>query len=105
MAALSDRSGKAIKLRASRLKLNRKTGPNRWQPWTYEDDERLKTLCQQGIQYADIAGELGRSAASITQRLREKGWNRLNMGVKRKTRARWEVSDLLSSHELSSRGG
>jgi signal recognition particle subunit SEC65 len=53
----------------------------------------------------EIAGKLGRSAASITKRLRDLGLNQLNTHEKRKPRVSWEISDLVPSHEASSGGG
>jgi hypothetical protein len=104
-AALADKSWKAIRVRASRLKLKRTRGPNRWRKWTSEDDERLKLFYRQGMDDIDIAGKLGRSAVSITKRVRDLGLNQPNPNEKRETRVSWEISDLIPSHELSSRGG
>jgi hypothetical protein len=103
-AALHTKSWRAIQVRASRLKLNRNRGSNRWRRWSPEDDERLKLLYWQGMDDMNIAYELGRSAASITKRLRDLGLLQSDHKEKRKTHVSWEISNLIPSHESCSRG-
>ena len=103
MAGLPGRSWRAITLRAHRLKLRRNKGANKWRPWSKEDDKQLMLHCKIGIIVEEIANKLGRSAAAIIVRLQAKGLSKPLSHKKRMVS--WEISDLLSSQQLPSRGG
>jgi hypothetical protein len=92
-------------MKASRLKLNRDKGFNRWRKWSLEDDESLKLLYQQGMDDTEIADKLERRVASVKKRLKELGLLESEHKEKRKTQVSWEYSSLIPFHESSSRGG
>jgi len=97
MAALPDRSWRAITLRALRLKLKRKRhyhAPRDWRPWTQEEDERLKISYEAAIPLKEIACELRRSIASIVTRA-------ANKRLRRPLSIRWVKSQISSeTHDL-----
>jgi DNA invertase Pin-like site-specific DNA recombinase len=106
MAALTNRTWKAITLRARRLNLRRvKSNINRWQKWTREEDEQLYQLCRGGVRYDEIARKLGRSVDSVATRVRDRGLSIHRPNGTRKSRVHWEAYQLLSFQESSSRGG
>lgn len=106
LAALPDRSWKAINIRAIRLKLSRKKGNNiQRRPWSREDDERLELCCQQGMQPKKIAYALGRPISSIAARICQKGLNQSLPNKRYRRQLSWEAYDLMSLHESPSRGG
>jgi hypothetical protein len=106
IAVIPNRTWKGITLRARRLNINRIRGvANHWQKWTPEEDEKLCQLCRDGVQYGDIALELGRSLDSVATRVRDRGLSAHRPSGTRKSRVHWEASQLLSLQELSSRGG
>lgn len=106
MAALTNRTWKAITLRARRLNLRRvKSNINRWQKWTREEDGHLYQLCRDGVQYDEIARELGRSVDSVATRVRDRSLSAYRPNGTRKSRINWEAHKLLSFQELPSRGG
>ncbi len=97
VAAIPNRTWKAITLRARRLYINRiRSGVNHWRKWTREEDEKLNQLCRDGVQYSEIAHELGRSLDSVATRVRDKGWSTYCPNGTRKSRVHWEASQLLS---------
>jgi len=106
MAALTNRTWKAITLRARRLNLRRvKSNINRWQKWTREEDEHLYQLCRDGVQYDEIARELGRSVDSVATRVRDRSLSAYRPNGTRRSQVNWEAHKLLSFQELPSRGG
>jgi DNA invertase Pin-like site-specific DNA recombinase len=106
VAVIYNRTWKAITLRARRLNINRiRSGVNNWLKWTHEEDEKLNQLCQDGVQYSEIAHELGRSIDSVATRVRDKGLSSYRPNGTPKSRVHWEASQLLSLQGLSSRGG
>ena len=106
MAAFTNRTWKAITLRALRLNLHRaKCSINRRQKWTQEEDKRLSQLRRDGEQYEEIARELGRSLGSVATRVRDKSLSIYGPNTKHESRINWEAHNLISSQELPSRGG
>lgn len=106
MAALTNRSWKAITLRAQRLDLRRvKSSSNRWQKWTREEDKQLSQLYRDGIKYEEIARVLRRSETSVATRVRDRGLSTYSHNKTRRIPANWETRELISFQELSSRGG
>ena len=103
LASLPGRSWKGIALRARRLELARDKRVGRGRGWSREDDERLKVSYEKGETQAEIAKELGRGVAAITVRIQ--GMADLPPGRPRKRRVDWEVLNLISSQQSSSRGG
>jgi hypothetical protein len=106
MAALTNRTWKAINLRAWRLNLRRvKSSINNWRKWTPEDDEQLYELHRDGIQYEEIARLLGRSITSVITRVRDNSLSAYGPSKIHKSQVNWEAHELISSQELPSRGG
>ncbi len=51
----------------------RQSHPKAYEPWTPEEDQRLKELQQQDLDIANIARDLGRQSGAIRSRLRKLG--------------------------------
>ena len=106
MAAITNRSWKAITIRARRLNLHRvKSRTNLWRKWTQEDDEQLSQFYRDGEQCEEIARKLGRSETSVATRARNRGLSTCCPNGTLKSRVNWETHELIPSHDLPSRGG
>jgi hypothetical protein len=102
-AALPRRTKKGITMRANRLNLRRNHNANRWRRWIREDDETLVQYYEDGMAIPEISEKLCRSESSIRARIKMK-----HVQQSRKSRDRivkWEISDLIPSQQLSTRGG
>lgn len=90
-------------MRARRLKLRRKKGPNKWKTWSKDDDKQLTIYYNKGMKVEEIAEELGRSTSAITSRNQAKGLSKSPSN--REKAVSYEISDLIPSQQWSSRGG
>jgi hypothetical protein len=106
IAALTNRTWKAITIRARRLNLRRvKSRTNGWRKWTREEDEQLFQLHRDGAQYEEMARILGRSVTSVITRIRDRSLSALSRNETRKRPVNWETHELISFQESPSRGG
>jgi hypothetical protein len=93
MATLPRRTWRGIALRAYHLKLHRNHGPNRWKPWSAEDDDNLVKYYESDMEIQYIAYKLGRSLNGVRVRMKIKG---LVKSQERCKKATWEISNLMS---------
>ncbi len=103
LEALPGRSWKGTTLRAGRLNLTRARRTGNRRVWSRDDDERLKTRLEEGMNHAEIAKKLDRSVTAVTDRIRN--MPELLSVLPRKTKPVWEVENLIPSQQSSPRGG
>ena len=103
VAALPQRTWKAIAHQAYKLGLKRMCGPSnqtsrrRWKP---DEEERTKQLYEKGASITDIASNVGRSYTAVLQRSWEKGWQRSHLN---QSMTVTEVSSSSQNPEVSKR--
>jgi DNA invertase Pin-like site-specific DNA recombinase len=103
MAALANRTWKAIRLRAWRLGLKRKKNlTNQMRRWTAEENAQLEQHCQDGLSYEEISDRMNMPVDSVARRVRN---THLNTFRPTRKPIKWESFNLTSSQESPSRGG